>query len=223
MPVTVGAPTTVSGIVGTAVMLSKVKPMGNVSTTIFVPFTAFATDVLGGATGPADFTTVGSIEETITVIGDQDVQVSLVESARPEQVTANVRNFQPLTIGNLVFQDNNNDGIFNNADAGIVGVDVQLFKLAAANSVVNPAVDTVTATTTTIAGGAYSFTNVEPGFYAIVIPASEFAAAATLQGFITGYQRDYTGCNVGLSGDVAAIVVVVDIGVGTRSFWIWRA
>jgi len=153
--------------------------------TVFVPFTAFATDALGGATGPADFTNVGAIEETITVIADQDVRISLVESARPEQVTADVRNFQPLTIGNLVFQDNNNDGIFNNADAGIVGVDVQLFKLATAVTVVNPAVDTVTVTTTTIAGGVYSFTNVEPGFYAIVIPATEFAAAATLQGFIS--------------------------------------
>ncbi len=162
---------------------TQVLPTSTVLTDTGILLSAFTQG--GTATAPADFNDVGAIEVVVTLPAGIDSFVSVVETARPDIKTVNVQNIQPLTIGNLVFQDNNNDGIFNNADAGIVGVDVQLFKLATAGSVVNPAVDIPIDTKTTLAGGVYSFTNVEPGFYAIVIPATEFIAAATLSGFVS--------------------------------------
>jgi len=194
-------------------------------TTVFVPFSSFATDTVGGATGPADFTDVGAIEQTISVVADQDVRVSLVESARPETVTANLRNVQPLTTGNLVFQDNNNDGIFGAGDVGLAGVDVELYALTSLAGVVNPGTQTPVATTTTDVSGGYSFTGVTPGFYAIVIPGREFdpssvaVGARTLVGFLTSTPTPETaGANANVDNDDDGRAVLGQLYVASGAF-----
>ncbi len=173
---------------------------------IFVPFSSFTTGV--GAAGAANFTSVGAIEELITLVADQDVRVSIIEAVKPETVEANLVNIQPLTIGNLVFQDNNNDGLFGNGDVGLANVDVELYKLNAIGDTVNPNTQTPVQTTTTSGTGAYSFANVAPGFYAIVIPAREFdatsnaAGARTLVGYATSTPNPETaGANANVDND----------------------
>nr|WP_261341176.1 SdrD B-like domain-containing protein [Fimbriiglobus ruber] len=93
--------------------------------------------------------------------------------------------FQPLSIGNLVWNDANNDGMVDNGEAGIPGVVVSL--LNASNAVV--------ASTTTNSQGSYLFTDLIPGTYHVQIDASNFAAGGALAGQIssTGTNGSPTG------------------------------
>jgi protocatechuate 3,4-dioxygenase beta subunit len=82
-----------------------------------------------------------------------------------------------VTIGNLVFSDANNDGIFDpNTELGVDGVTVELWSNL-------PGSTTAIATTTTSGGGLYSF-NVAPGSYYVRVPASNFAEGAALAGSV---------------------------------------
>jgi hypothetical protein len=69
-----------------------------------------------------------------------------------------------LTLGNLVFNDVNHNGVFDaGPDIGINGVTLTLF--ADDGDGVFDAGDTLIATTTTAGGGLYSFTGLAPGTY----------------------------------------------------------
>lgn len=85
---------------------------------------------------------------------------------------------QGLSVGSTVFLDENNDGMLNNTDAGIPGVEVQLFNAATgmqvltdANGVpVQNAADAQPVLTDT--DGNYFFSNLGAGDYFIVIPTT---------------------------------------------------
>ncbi|MBP0492577.1 SdrD B-like domain-containing protein [Pararoseomonas indoligenes] len=81
------------------------------------------------------------------------------------QAVANVSAgfFTPTSVSGTFFTDTNGDGIQGTGEAGVAGQTVQLLNAAGA----------VVATTSTGAGGAYSFANVTPGTYQV-----QFAAAA---------------------------------------------
>ncbi len=64
--------------------------------------------------------------------------------------------YQPVTIGDVAFEDMNGNGIQDVGDNGVAGVTVQL---------VNDTTNTVVATTTTAADGSYHFTQLPPGSY----------------------------------------------------------
>ena len=149
----------------------------------FVPFSAFS--VVSG-TG-ADFTNVGAIEATVTLAVDSDVIASIVESRRSGLVTADMPNLLPIDLGGQLFDDNSvggqNNGIKDALEGGLLGVTVNLYQMAAAGDVVDPAVDTPIATTTSTTGGAYTFTNLDPGHYAVVIPASQLTGGGVLDGY----------------------------------------
>lgn len=70
-----------------------------------------------------------------------------------------------MKIGNHVWHDANNNGIKDNGEAGIDGVQVQLFLGGE-----NPLTATPTATSTTAGGGVYSFDDLSPGQYFVYIP-----------------------------------------------------
>ncbi len=67
--------------------------------------------------------------------------------------------YRPLSLGDLVFRDNNTDGVFNTGDAGIAGATVRLRDASGA----------VIGTTTTGADGRYGFGNLAPGDYSVQI------------------------------------------------------
>jgi len=177
---------------------------------------------IGGGTG-ADFNDVGAIEVEVTLADGADSFVNLVESVRPDLQTVNLTNIQPLTIGNLIFQDNNNDGLFNTGDVGLSGVDVELYELAALGDTVNPATQTPVATVTSGAGGAYSFNNVNPGIYALVIPSREFdvssnaAGARTLVGFSPSSAAT-AGANANVDNDNDGRAVTGQLYVASGAF-----
>jgi hypothetical protein len=83
----------------------------------------------------------------------------------------------PLTIktmgiGNLVFDDCNNNGVFDGGDTGLAGALVQLFSPGADNAIGGTGVNADTqigASITTTSTGAYSFTNIPPGNYFVKV------------------------------------------------------
>lgn len=157
---------------------------------LFVPFSAFTT--LGGAAGPADFTDVGAIEAELQGVASLDARVSVVSSIAPVEVTQNLANYEPLTLGDVVFRDNDDDGVQDAGEPGITGVDVNLYLDTDGSGDLDTGSDTFVATTTTIAGGVYSFANLEPGEYLVQIPNTEFAAGQPLYGFTSSAGNDPT-------------------------------
>ena len=125
--------------------------------------------------------------------------------------------FYSLSLGNHVFEDLNNNGIFEPGlgDAGIDGVTVQLWQGA-----------TLVATQVTAGGGLYLFTGLVDGAtYTVVLPKSNFASVGALDGFwsSTGDAGDAdlvvtdeldrgVDLAAGSFGDIAAAPVTVSAG-----------
>ena len=87
-----------------------------------------------------------------------------------------------LTLANLVFLDVNKDGNYDaGTDTGIVGVSISLYADTNDNDGWD-AGDALIDTKTTLAGGLYSFTNLAPGDYIVVVNASSFGAGQPLNG-----------------------------------------
>lgn len=103
------------------------------------------------------------------------------------ELTVDFGFYQPMSIGNVVWFDTNADGLFNNAEAGIAGVEVYLYR-ETTDAIFNgneTAVQVFDGTAyvgfdTTDANGFYLFDNLPAGQYWVHIPNSNFAGAATL-------------------------------------------
>jgi hypothetical protein len=76
-------------------------------------------------------------------------------------------------IGNLVYKDGNNNGVYNSSE-GVGGVRVELLNSSGVF------VASTTTSTSSSTRGRYQFTNVVPGSYYVRIPASEFATGKAL-------------------------------------------
>ncbi len=79
-----------------------------------------------------------------------------------------------MSLGNLVWYDNNNNGLFESGlgEAGIQGVTVTLALSGTASPIL---------TTTTTVDGSYLFTGLMPGDYVVAIPAVNFAPGGPLE------------------------------------------
>ena len=78
--------------------------------------------------------------------------------------------YTPLRLGNLVWEDANNNGTFDAGDTPLAGAVVSLFK----GDGTTPAVDAngaAVANQTTLASGLYLFTNLAPGDYIVKVTA----------------------------------------------------
>lgn len=101
--------------------------------------------------------------------------------------------FYRLTLGNLCFNDSNNNGMFGGSDVGLAGCVIKLFQSNGTTEVpVGPdgilgTTDDITGATnqlTTVAGGAYSFSGLTPGGYVVKVtpPAGGFRSANVTAG-----------------------------------------
>lgn len=90
--------------------------------------------------------------------------------------------FYRLALGNLVFFDNNNSGVFDAGDAPASGIPVEL--LNAGNAVIQ--------TTVTDAAGIYGFTDLAPGNYSVRItpPATHTSSTGAANAFEPGPDPD---------------------------------
>ena len=156
----------------------------------FIDFNDPGWATIGGLAGPADFTDVGAIQmivQTNTVATDG--QASLAGSVGPTVFTENFTNFEPMTLGDLVWDDVDNDGVFDAGENGIDNVDLTLFLDDDSLPGVSGG-DTLVDTATTAGGGLYSFTDLFPGDYYVVVDASNFNAGGALEGFTTSTGND---------------------------------
>ncbi|MBK9016578.1 MAG: DUF11 domain-containing protein [Saprospiraceae bacterium] len=80
-----------------------------------------------------------------------------------------------LSLGNLVFLDAENDGIFNNADAGIEDVEVELYDAGPDQTQGTPD-DQLLANQTTNGFGEYLFTGLSEGFYFVKLSGNGIPA-----------------------------------------------
>ena len=126
-----------------------------------------------------------------------------------------------VAVGNRVWLDNGagggtpNDGIVNGAEAGIGGVEVQLY---AGTSVVGAPLRT----TITAADGCYLFDGLQPGDYVLYIPPSEFADGGPLFGLASSAPEggdvpddddlDENGQNTPLNGGISSTVINLATG-----------
>ncbi len=115
---------------------------------------------LSGTTATVAFTTAG----TGTTDMSRDIGFSSAVSVPAHN----------LTIGNLVFRDTNNDGLFDSSDAGIAGVVLELLDATGAAT---------GQTATTDANGNYKFGSLAEGAYKVRIAASNFNAGGALAGY----------------------------------------
>lgn len=83
-----------------------------------------------------------------------------------------------VSLGNFVWIDTDNDGVFNNGENGINGVTVNLYQDTDSNGVFTPMTDAFFATTTTATNGGnpgyYLFDNLPEGNYIVQIAKSNF-------------------------------------------------
>jgi uncharacterized repeat protein (TIGR01451 family) len=134
-----------------------------------------------------DFANVTAIRGLLTTtLVSTDVRVNVVGAIAPGLVTTNLANSIPLTLGNLVFNDANNNGTFDSGESGINGVTVNLFQDTNSNGTFDSGTDVqVGASAVTAGGGLYQFTNLFPDDYFVVIPQNQFALGNALSGFQT--------------------------------------
>ncbi|NCC37653.1 MAG: hypothetical protein EOM24_37440, partial [Chloroflexia bacterium] len=91
--------------------------------------------------------------------------------------------FRPLTLGNQVWNDLDNDRTFDAGEPGISGVTVELRNSANTETI---------STTTTSATGTYTFTNLVAGDYLVRIPSSNFGTSGALRFFRSSDGGDAT-------------------------------
>ena len=74
--------------------------------------------------------------------------------------TANVGEYNPVSISGTVFQDNNDNGLVDGSDKGLGGVTVELLNASGQPTGI---------TTTTASNGTYTFSNLAPGTYSVKV------------------------------------------------------
>lgn len=215
----------------------RIHSGGNSSTlTVSVPVTNVGTPDQGAptavidfnfadfiaATGSgADFTNVGAIEIFVpSAAGAADISVDSIFTYGNNAVTRDFANLTPMSIGDLVFSDYNNNGLFEPTgtvpETGIAGIDLHLFEDTNENGVYDPGVDQavesggVTRITTTDANGNYLFDDLLPGQYFVVIPSSEFATGSPAYGHIVS-----STVPAGVDNNANTAVTIVSGGVVT--------
>jgi uncharacterized repeat protein (TIGR01451 family) len=96
---------------------------------------------------------------------------------------------QSVAIGDLLWEDANNDGNFDAGELPLSAVIVELY-----DDTSEAGVDPPTATTTTNVNGYYVFDELDPGSYYVHVPAGNFLSGGSLVGYAssTGAGNDET-------------------------------
>ena len=105
--------------------------------------------------------------------------------------------FHDLALGNLIWDDLDNDGLWDSGvESGIDGVQVNLYYDANGDGDVDDAGETTPiSTTVTAGGGLYLFTYLPPGNYLVELDASNFNPGGVLENYTSS-----TGLNGGVTG-----------------------
>jgi VCBS repeat-containing protein len=181
-----GAPVDHESFVLSTVSVPSIAAGNSIDVSFRSTVNAYSPGTVPSLTGQSSVSYTGLVTpltstETITPTGD-------TSTASDGTVTHPNLTQATLTLGNLVFSDLNKNGIFDGTDTGIGNVTVKLYIDNGTAAGVWDAGDTqVTSTTTSnVAGtvGQYSFTNLAPGDYIVVIPSTNFASGQPLNALV---------------------------------------
>ncbi len=140
-------------------------------------------DVPTGQSGSgADFTNVGALELTFEGVTAVDAQVSLIELVGRATKRANFTASPRMSLGDKVWADIDDDGLFESGELGIAGVKLNLYEDTNLDNQFTSGVDTLLDTQNTDANGMYLFTDLFPGNYLVQVDASNFQAIGPLAG-----------------------------------------
>ena len=171
-----------SSATNVSIATARIPSTGGTATgDLTIPFSDFT--VLGG-TG-ANFAAVTALQFDFDSALSDNGQIDIISTAAPTLKTVNFANLNPMSIGNLVWQDLDNDGTKDTAEVGIQNVVVQLYNDTNNNNAYNDGVDTLVTTDTTDTNGLYSFTDLLPGNYLIFVAQSQFGTGQPLVGYAT--------------------------------------
>ncbi|MCF8280049.1 MAG: DUF11 domain-containing protein [Bacteroidales bacterium] len=134
-----------------------------------------------------------------------------------------------LTLGNHVFKDLDNDGLFNNLDVGISGVEVDLYS-AGLDHIKGTTDDALVDNTTTNGAGEYTFNLVTAGFYYVVLNGNGIPAnhvSSTGDGIFdmdgagayepaTGTNNDVDNVDDGTQMGMIIMSEVIELAFGTE-------
>ena len=153
-------------------------PSGTYQTRVESAVGAQTYDVDDGG-NPASFTTPhvsGPIE--LFGPGNPDTANGLTAADYTDVIDAVNINFSYtgiMSVGNLVWLDENNNGLLDGAESGIDGVDVEIYN----------STSVLVGQTTTTSGGLYRFDNLLQGDYIVIIPCDQLNAGAALFGLVS--------------------------------------
>jgi uncharacterized repeat protein (TIGR01451 family) len=134
--------------------------------------------------------TVGSPISDSNVLNPSGVTAPVVLQPGENNPTIDAGVWVPMTLGNYVWIDTNNDGLFGGSEVGVGSVTMVLYT-DNGDGVLGVG-DTQVATTTTDASGHYTFTDLISGTYLVQIPQSN------LSGVLANYQSS-TGNGVAVT------------------------
>jgi len=129
-----------------------------------------------------------------------------------------------LSLGNLVWFDSNDNGRVDSGETGIQGVRVELYADTDSSGDYTPGVDQFLTYTVTLPGGIYTFTNLAPGGYLVVLTGTNFNTGGALAGYLTSTvavtgnsdlnntSHGYLTGTPGAGGFVAGTVVTLTAG-----------
>ncbi|TDU67286.1 putative Ig domain-containing protein [Prosthecobacter fusiformis] len=123
-----------------------------------------------------------------------------------------------LSVGNLVWNDVNDNGLFDSGESGINNVLIELWSPGGDNAIGGSGnnADTKVATTTTANGGAYTFTNLTAGRYFVKVPTPPLSRTSlVVDSSDNGQDLDNDASQPGGSG-TAAYSGVFQLAAGTE-------
>jgi hypothetical protein len=122
-------------------------------------------------------TSSGSFSGTPTSVSSTPLTVKVTDTYGCVSTVNYVLNVRSMGIGNLVWDDCNNNGVRDAGESGIAGVSVSLYRESGNNT--RDALDTLVSTQATTGAGAYAFTNIPPGtYYVKVVPPTTHATTS---------------------------------------------
>ncbi|NJP07886.1 MAG: hypothetical protein HC837_20820, partial [Chloroflexaceae bacterium] len=158
--------------------------------------TAISTPGYVPTEGHADSSANGTSRDSDGVLSGTNVVIEVTTGGPGENDhTLDLGFSVPVSVGDLVWFDTNNNGLVDTNEVGVEGVTVELYADTNGNGVYDEGTDTLIETQTTDSDGNYLFDELSPGSYLVILPESNFDTGGALEGYYssTGTTGSSTG------------------------------